>query len=457
MKLLTTASELKALRTICGNSTKLSSMVLGSTSHETFYYRPAADAYRFVINRFRETGNAPDWTEVVSEPSIGEDARRILKNYSEPGAATTAKVSSILSTLDKYRKLRSLVNMSQHVLDSIEDKAVDLDELIASTSDALTLARARGGAQAHLHHFGKRNNTAALVKEMLYGKQKPNVPTGYRAFDDVNGGLLLGSLFVIGASTGGGKTALACNLLRNITEFGAEDTCLVSLEMSAVQCTDRLMGILTGLDVNRISQKRLTPNERTLVKNAYRKYVKALKSNNTTYTIYEPEEDLTIEEILLTLKPMGYRVILIDYISLLKGADGDDQWRQLGNIARFAKIFAKNNNIIVALLCQVSEEGRIRYAQAIAEHANNAWIWTMPGEESDTSVIDINQLKARNQRRFRFQLLSNNSSMQITDMDNQEALTDDEKTTKNTQNTAKKDSFKTQRYVTDINDTSADD
>jgi hypothetical protein len=187
--------------------------------------------------------------------------------------------------------------------------------------------------------------------------------------------------------------------------------------MTATQTMDRLMGILTGLEVNKISQKKLSSGEKKVVKDTYRQYVATLKQNNTRYTIYEPEEDVSIEEVLLTLKPHGYKVILIDYISLLKGADGDDQWRQLGNIARFAKVFAKNNNCIVVLLCQVSEEGKIRYAQAIAEHSNNAWIWTMPGEESETSIMDIRQIKARNQHRFNFQLLSNNLTMRISDLD----------------------------------------
>jgi replicative DNA helicase len=252
---------------------------------------------------------------------------------------------------------------------------------------------------------------------MLYGKSKPSVPTGFRAFDERNGGILLGSLWTIGANTGGGKTAMAVNVLRNMTEFAAEDCCIVPLEMTATQTMDRLMGILTGLEVNKISQKKLSSGEKKVVKDTYRQYVATLKQNNTRYTIYEPEEDVSIEEVLLTLKPHGYKVILIDYISLLKGADGDDQWRQLGNIARFAKVFAKNNNCIVVLLCQVSEEGKIRYAQAIAEHSNNAWIWTMPGEESETSIMDIRQIKARNQHRFNFQLLSNNLTMRITDLD----------------------------------------
>lgn len=417
MKLLATQSELKAIRTICGDYDKLASMILASAGDDTFYYTPAKEAYKVIVKRLRENGSIPDWSEVISDPIISEDTRKILKASRELPAVSKDKVTSIIGTLDKYRKLRGLVNMAQNVLDSIEDKAVDLDELIETTSDQLTKARARGDAKTQLHHIGKNNNSTGIVKEMLYGKSKPSVPTGFRAFDERNGGILLGSLWTIGANTGGGKTAMAVNVLRNMTEFAAEDCCIVPLEMTATQTMDRLMGILTGLEVNKISQKKLAAGEKKVVKDTYRKYVDTLKQNNTRYTIYEPEEDVSIEEVLLTLKPHGYKVILIDYISLLKGADGDDQWRQLGNIARFAKVFAKNNNCIVVLLCQVSEEGKIRYAQAIAEHSNNAWIWTMPGEESETSIMDIRQVKARNQHRFNFQLLSNNLTMRICDLE----------------------------------------
>jgi hypothetical protein len=134
-------------------------------------------------------------------------------------------------------------------------------------------------------------------------------------------------------------------------------------------------------------------------------------------TIWSPEEDYGIEEMLFMLKPYKYRVVIIDYISLLKGADGDDQVKALGRIARFAKVYAKNTNTVVVLLAQLSDEGQVRYARAIKEHANNLWSWHMNEEESETSILDIRQQKARNQLRFNFQLSSHNSSMRITDVD----------------------------------------
>lgn len=205
MKLLTTSAELKALRTICGDNTKLSSYVLASVSKEYFYYRPVQDAYALITRRLRDTGHTPDWSEITGDPSISEDSRRILREYEDGGVASQEKAQSVLGVLEKYKKLRSLVGMSQTIQDALQQKVVDLDSLIESTADSLTLARARGGAVAQLHHFGKNNNSSAMVKELLYGGKKTSIPTGFEGFDRENSGIFLGSLFVLGANTGGGK------------------------------------------------------------------------------------------------------------------------------------------------------------------------------------------------------------------------------------------------------------
>lgn len=416
MKLLAVSAEMRAIRTMCSDNERVANLLIGAASPTTFYYNPAREAFKVIMKTVRSAGSVPDWSDVCNDPSIKEEYRKILKDCKELPIRSSDKAKSVLRTLDKYRKLRGLLDMAKTIYDNVEDDKVDLDELMEDVTDQLTHVRVAASSKSKLWHIGKGNNTTSLVKESLYGKVKPSAPTGFRAFDDRNGGILWGSLFTIGANTGGGKTAMAVNLLRNMTKMGV-DCCIVPLEMTAGQTMDRLNGIGTGIEVNKISQKRLSTGEKKKVKNEYVKYVRELKETGTRYSIYESEEDMTIEEVLLTLKPYKYKVILIDYISLLKGADGDDQWRQLGNISRFAKVFAKNNDCIVVLLCQVTEEGKIRYAQAIAENSNNAWIWTMPGDDSETSIMDIKQLKARNQLRFNFQLQSHNPSMRITDLD----------------------------------------
>jgi hypothetical protein len=195
------------------------------------------------------------------------------------------------------------------------------------------------------------------------------------------------------------------------------DVAIVPLEMTAEQMMARELGVISGVDVNRISQGKLSASERRLIKRSYASFVKELKEIGTRYSVLSPDEDVSIEEVLFSLKPYGYKVVIVDYISLLKGADGDEQWKQLAKISRFAKIWAKNTNTVVILVAQLSKEGLVRYSGGIKENANNLWSWTAPAEISDVSILDIEQQKARNQKKFPFQIMAINAPMQYTDVD----------------------------------------
>jgi hypothetical protein len=102
---------------------------------------------------------------------------------------------------------------------------------------------------------------------------------------------------------------------------------------------------------------------------------------------------------------------------LLKGVDGDDAWQKLGAVARYCKVYAESKNIIVVLLCQVSDDGKIRYAQAIKEHANYAWIFVSTKTTRENEILNIEQLKARNGRMFDFSLRARLDVMRITDLE----------------------------------------
>jgi len=168
------------------------------------------------------------------------------------------------------------------------------------------------------------------------------------------------------------NSTMANQLLINMVGRG-HNTAMIPLEMTAEECTGRLMANLAKIDVSKFLLRKVTTNERKKAWDTYKKWVLDLKNNDVRWTIYRPEIDVSIEDVMFMLKPYGYDVILIDYISLLKGVDGDDQWRQLGNVARFAKTWAANNNIVVVLLVQVGLDGAIRYARSIGEHSNNCF------------------------------------------------------------------------------------
>lgn len=417
MKLVNPQAEIQVLKTICDGERKLGSRVLNALGDDSFYYEPAREAWLRLRTQIKVHGEIPSWSALCADPALAEAHRTLLKRDAQKllRAASPDKVNSTLRVIERYRQLRGLLQMSQEIMDSLEDESADVDKLMDAAGAQLMGVRTKADTKSKLMHFGRGNNTTNMVKGMLSGKQLPYVPTGFSGFDDVNGGILLGSLFVVAANTGGGKSTMAINLAHNMTLAG-EDVCVVPLEMTEQQMTARLFGLRTAIDVGKISQAKLATGEKKKVVGTYKDYVSILKESGTRLTVFAPEEDMSIEEILMMLKPYGYRVIVIDYISLLRGADDDDQAKKLGAIARFAKVFAKNNNCIVILLAQLDDKTKnIRYARAIREHANNAWFWFAPEEEEEMSLLEIRQVKARNQKRFNFNVVSHNKSMLITD------------------------------------------
>jgi hypothetical protein len=101
-------------------------------------------------------------------------------------------------------------------------------------------------------------------------------------------------------------------------------------------------------------------------------------------------------------------------MGLLKGMDGDDQWRALGAAARYAKIYTRADKSTATLLAQLSEEGKIRYSRTVQEHASLMWTWQKPDE---SGIITVKQPKARNLRAFEFPLQMDYPRMRVTDVD----------------------------------------
>jgi replicative DNA helicase len=422
MKLFSAMSEMKAIRTICEAKQSISGLVLASLDDKSFHYPPAREAYRRILGIVRNTGNVPDYAEICSDPTIGEDSRKLLLKSDHEAIHSSSKAQSLLRALNKYRQLRGIVRIAENSIKSLEADSVDPDVVLDEMSDALAEVRSRVHANRSMIHLGKGNNAGALVKKILSG-DKPNlIPTGFKAYDDVNGGIPDG-LFVMAATTSGGKSTMVGNLLKNTALKACENSINVSLEMSDEETLSRDLAQQSGIDMKKFSLKKFADGERKQVKKAYKRMVKTLKGSDTRYTIFSPDEDLTIEELLFLLKPYGYKVIAIDYISLLKGSDGDDQWKQLSRIARFCKVFARVHKVVIVLLAQLSEAGDVRYAKAIKEHANNMWTWVMTEEARDTGIIEVKQPKARNQEPHTFYLKIEFDKMLVRDLTEEEKET----------------------------------
>ena len=420
MLLIEEKLEFHTIRTICDGDKKLSGILLASIDKTYFASPGASEAFARIMTQVRTRGTIPAYSELSTDAALTEDTKEELASFRKKKPVQTDEAMKTLVTqLSDYRKARILFENADAVIKTLGEDSVDLGKLVDKASNAVALARSTMNLDKKILNIGTNNNSKKLVRDLLSNNKVDFIPMGFSAFDEKNGGLFPGSLVTIAATSGGGKSTLANQIGMNMSEWGA-DVALVPLEMTEKESMARVLANLGQVDVTKFLMGKITKNERAKVTKAYEKWIKALKKVNGKFSIFEPEEDMTAEEILMMLHPYGYKVIIIDYISLLKGVDGDDSWQQLGKVARACKVYAKVHNVIVIMLAQLSDEGAIRYSRAIVEHSNNAFFWTYTDENAETGIIDIRQAKARNQSPFPFQLAVDFSTMTIRDVSERE-------------------------------------
>jgi archaellum biogenesis ATPase FlaH len=423
VKITSVDLELRAIKTLTSNHENERGRMLAMMDGEMFRSNTARLAFERIGYLAREKQHLMTWPELLVDPVLDENARKTLRSYKRKPFRDPDRVKKMIEQLATYRKLRGLAKMSENTLEKIRSaKALDPDLLIERVTDDLTSIRRNFNVDNAFIHIGEASNVKKIVKKILRGEAVKYVPTGFRSFDDRNHGIPQSSLFVIAGPTGGGKTLLSQQVATNMAKSGAK-VCYIPLEMEGIEMMQRHISNIGNEDLTNIvnAREKLSLKRRKQIYRRYMKLDKKYRRLGAQLSYFNPPEDMTIEELLFLLRPYGYDVIIIDYIGLLKGVDGDDQWRALGKAARFARMFALNNKTTIILNAQLSEEGVIRYSKAVKEHASVMWTWQKDQLAAETGIMEIVPQKARMMDPTPFYLKFVFEKMRVRD------LTDEEK------------------------------
>lgn len=419
-KLVSPKAELAVLRGMCSKNKHIAGTLLSSVDESHFYSEESVEVFQAIKRHMSEEGTAPSYRLLIEDPSLSDEAREHFRNSvaSIQSPAEAVKAAKILNT---YRQHRGLYNLAAHINQEYKKSKVDVDSLLENVSTALNIVRSKKSTQNSFIHFGRNNNSLDIVKSILYDDNSEDIiPTGIPEFDDVSGGFARGALVTIGATSGGGKSTVTNAIGMKMALMGYK-VLMVPLEMSKKEMTARMMANTSKTDLTKIMTQRLASGEKDLVFKRHRRWERKVKEAGGRYTIFRPEEDMTIEEVMAATSAYQCDVKIIDYISLLKGADGDDQWRALGSMARYAKINAENDKCVNILVVQINDEGKIRYSRAITEHSSNSWTWVATKESKETGITKIEQPKSRNSLSFPFNIKINYSLMRVESLPQDES------------------------------------
>jgi replicative DNA helicase len=177
------------------------------------------------------------------------------------------------------------------------------------------------------------------------------IASGFLDIDRMIHGFADSDLILIAGRPSMGKTTLALNMMSNITSNGYG--CLFfSLEMEKKALVQKQLSSMSGIDFEILRLGRLKDSDWPKLSSA----VSGLKKTNL---IIDDTPALSITQIRARSRMIAARekidIIFIDYIQIAR-SKGDTREREIGNISAGLKAIAKELNIPVVALSQLSRE-----------------------------------------------------------------------------------------------------
>lgn len=223
---------------------------------------------------------------------------------------------------------------------------------IAARIEALAQKKTRHEPQRMVDMLGAYVD---VITARMEGTIRP-IQTGFADLDKrLDGGLERGTLTIVAGRPGTGKTAFGLCVARNVAEWGS--SLFLSMEMSRDQVNDRNIAALGKLP---LSWLRRPCDKSPEGKENFNRMTHAFKRANDLNLYIDDQTALNMLEIRAKARSVkrrhGLDTLVIDQLSFITGGEGDKSWEVVGQYTRGLLALAKELNVAIVLLCQLSRK-----------------------------------------------------------------------------------------------------
>lgn len=224
--------------------------------------------------------------------------------------------------------------------------------------------------------FDAKQQVSSAMKLIHERMHNPNQIIGYEFGDGFKKlslatlGLQTKTINVVAANQGVGKTTICQNWAMYQAVTQGIPTLWFTLEMDKDRMTFRNLSIISGVPCTAIMTGNLTLEEKSRVDDA------AIALENAPFHLSERGHDMT-EALSIArryVNKFGIKIVYVDYAQLQHVSDRktDQRYRELGWISKGWKEFAKDMDVCVVLISQLSKEA-LHAEIAEAEHGAGSY------------------------------------------------------------------------------------
>ena len=197
------------------------------------------------------------------------------------------------------------------------------------------------------------------IESRAEGAILPGVPTGFYDLDAMTGGFQRSDLIVVAGRSSMGKTTFAMNIAYRIATVSKLPVAIFSMEMSREQLSYRLLSSESNIPNGNLRDGRLSDRD-------WGDLIGAIAALSEEPIFIDDTTDITVNEMRSKARRLqaenggALGLVLIDYLQLMSEGQSQNRNQELAQITRGLKILAKELNVPVVVLSQLSRgvEGR---------------------------------------------------------------------------------------------------
>lgn len=331
-------------------------------SSNDFYVSEHPHIY-LVIQELFATNKTIDFVTIIDslvskgiyDKAGGENYIRQLVN-----AVPTAKnVKDYARIVKEKAMLRALIDAGQEIVSAATSEQ-DSVESIVEFAEQKIYAVAEG--RENKNFIPIRELITNLYKNLddlsKNGIEARGVKTQFKDLDAMMGGLGNSDMVLIGARPGMGKTSFALNIAANVAQNTKKAVCIFSLEMSADQLVSRIISSEALIDSYALRTGALTMDD-------HKKLAEAVSRLSGLDILVDDTPGISVTGMKAKLRRVdNLGLVIIDYLQLMQSDRRiDNRVQEVAEISRGLKIMAKELNVPVICLSQLSRNTESRQSK----------------------------------------------------------------------------------------------
>ncbi len=329
--------------------------VVGTVKPEDFYLEQNREIFETIYTMFNFSQTIDPVTVLDKMKELG-----VYHDNSRDYIVQLMEITPTAVNVGRYAKIVQEKAMLRGLGQAAGESSQMVSEQIGSSSEILESAEKK----IYALRKGERGDSLERISTTLHkvfdrltelsmsDSAIPGLSTGLRDLDTKINGLNKSDLILIAARPAMGKSAFSLNLGMNVAKEYGTTVAIFNLEMSREQLAMRLLSAQSWVD-----RQKLAPGKMTEEK--WGKLCLGSAALSQTDIRIDDNPSITVAEINAKCRRLdNLGLVIIDYLQLMPGSgygkNSENRVTVVGEISRALKIMAKELNVPVICLSQLS-------------------------------------------------------------------------------------------------------